>query len=115
MPNPPAEVHQWHGWVQLVRGGHYHYVAGRKTLCGLIARSNLLVNPSTSNGFGLADCPDCHRVLSQKGHTAAIQNEARPTRKNRASVSPAKAPPKTVLGVNPGAIQPGLDLEEGGA
>ncbi|GIW25759.1 MAG: hypothetical protein KatS3mg069_2026 [Meiothermus sp.] len=43
----------------------------------------------------------------QPGETAAIQNEVRPARKNRGSISHAKAPRTRALGVDTGAKKGG--------
>jgi hypothetical protein len=60
-------TNHWHGWAQMAGGQHYHLFAGRTTLCGLAPRpKQRLLNPSTGQGWSVADCPNCHRVLRKE-------------------------------------------------
>ncbi len=63
-------VNRWHGWALLHAGDYFHYFEGHcdSALCGLTpVRKKKLLLPSSKSGWSEADCPDCHRVLKERG------------------------------------------------
>lgn len=59
-------VHGFDGWAQIAMGQYFHYMQGRKSICGLKPATNHgLVVAKNQSGYSFEDCPDCVRMLQK--------------------------------------------------